>query len=48
VRFIPDWMAGFKREAKRFRKTMEAARDEPYAMVKDQVVGQILKTEFIT
>ncbi|KAJ7909964.1 cytochrome P450 [Mycena leptocephala] len=46
LRFIPDWMAGFKQEAKRFRKTMEALRDQPYAMVKDQVAQGTAKPSF--
>ncbi|KAJ6562200.1 cytochrome P450 [Mycena capillaripes] len=46
LRFIPDWMAGFKQEAKRFRRTMESLRDEPYAMVKDRIAKGTAKPSF--
>ncbi|KAJ7323905.1 cytochrome P450 [Mycena albidolilacea] len=46
LRFVPDWLAGFKREAKRFRKTMERLQDEPYAMVKEQIAQGRAKPSF--
>ncbi|KAJ7828954.1 cytochrome P450 [Mycena olivaceomarginata] len=46
LRLVPDWLAGFKRGAKRFRKTMERLQDEPYAMVKEQIAQGRAKPSF--
>ena len=43
MRHIPDWTGvRFKKDAKRFRKTMEMLRDGAYEDVKAQVVSYTL------
>ncbi|KAJ6529272.1 cytochrome P450 [Mycena capillaripes] len=47
LRYIPDWTgAQFKRDAKQFRKTMEAVRDGPYNALKVQVALGTAKPSF--
>ncbi|PCH37164.1 cytochrome P450 [Wolfiporia cocos MD-104 SS10] len=48
LRYVPDWFpgAGFKKIAKRWRKTMERARDEPYDFVKSQLEKGVAEPSF--
>ncbi|KAJ6511703.1 cytochrome P450 [Mycena vulgaris] len=47
VRFIPEWTGvAFQQDAKKFRKTMVALRDDPYNMVKRQIAQGMAKPSF--
>lgn len=48
VRFVPSWLpgAGFQRTAERYRKTFHRVRNEPYEIVRQEIVS--LKTNAFT